>query len=378
MAYRKLGTFVNPIVEKNTNGNYSEVLGVSINKEFMPSVANIIGTDLTKYNVVRKNRFAFNPMHVGRDKKLPIAIYHEDEPALVSPAYNMFEITDENVDKNYLMLVFKTKIFDHLCWFYTDASVRGGLSWNDFANIEINIPSKDIQKNIVEKYKKIENRINNIQELKNNLIDIALNSYNNMIMKYSNENAEIISIGEYADLKSGFAFKSDWWINEGVPTIKIGNIMNNTINMKSCDYVSEEHAKKAKDFSVKKGDLLIAMTGATTGKIGIISSINSNCVVNQRVGKFFLGENPLEKLPFLFCVLNSNEVSYQIHPNGEKGSAQDNLSPDDIKNIKIKIPPRSVIKEFNSSFTKFFNLITIIEDETIILNEILENIVNTI
>lgn len=378
MAYRKLGTFVNPIVEKNTNGNYSEVLGVSINKEFMPSVANIIGTDLTKYNVVRKNRFAFNPMHVGRDKKLPIAIYHEDEPALVSPAYNMFEITDENVDKNYLMLVFKTKIFDHLCWFYTDASVRGGLSWNDFANIEINIPSKDIQKNIVEKYKKIENRMNNIQELKNNLIDIALNSYNNMIMKYSNENAEIISIGEYADLKSGFAFKSDWWINEGVPTIKIGNIMNNTINMKSCDYVSEEHAKKAKDFSVKKGDLLIAMTGATTGKIGIISSINSNCVVNQRVGKFFLGENPLEKLPFLFCVLNSNEVSYQIHPNGEKGSAQDNLSPDDIKNIKIKIPPRSVIKEFNSSFTKFFNLITIIEDETIILNEILENIVNTI
>ncbi len=378
MAYRKLGTFVNPIVEKNTNGNYSEVLGVSIDKEFMPSVANIIGTDLTKYNVVRKNRFAFNPMHVGRDKKLPIAIYHEDEPALVSPAYNMFEITDENVDKNYLMLVFKTKIFDHLCWFYTDASVRGGLSWNDFANIEINIPSKDIQKNIVEKYKKIENRINNIQELKNNLIDIALNSYNNMIMKYSNENAEILSIGEYADLKSGFAFKSDWWINEGVPTIKIGNIMNNTINMKSCDYVSEEHAKKAKDFSVKKGDLLIAMTGATTGKIGIISSINSNCVVNQRVGKFFLGENPLEKLPFLFCVLNSNEVSYQIHPNGEKGSAQDNLSPDDIKNIKIKIPPRSVIKEFNSSFTKFFNLITIIEDETIILNEILENIVNTI
>ena len=148
--------------------------------------------------------------------------------------------------------------------------------------------------------------------------------------------------------------------------------------MKSCDYVSEEHAKKAKDFSVKKGDLLIAMTGATTGKIGIISSINSNCVVNQRVGKFFLGENPLEKLPFLFCVLNSKEVSYQIHPNGEKGSAQDNLSPDDIKNIKIKIPPRNVIKEFNNNFTKFFNLITIIEDETIILNEILENIINTI
>lgn len=378
MAYRKIGTFVKPITEKNSKGSYSEVLGVSIDKEFMPSVANIIGTDLTKYNIVRKNRFAFNPMHVGRDKKLPIAVYHDDEPALVSPAYNMFEIKDEEVDKNYLMLVFKTKIFDHLCWFYTDASVRGGLSWNDFANIELDIPSKDIQKSIVEKYKKIENRINVIQDLKDNLINFALNSYNNLVKSYLKKEIKFSTIGDYANVKSGFAFKSDWWIEDGIPTIKIGNITNNTINMKNCDYVSEEHAKKAKEFSVKKGDLLIAMTGATTGKIGIISSLNSNCVVNQRVGKFFLGDNPIERLPFIFCILNSNEVSYQIHPNGEKGSAQDNLSPDDIKNIKIKLPSEEVIDEFNNKFSKIFNLITIIEDETIMLNKVLENIVNTI
>lgn len=377
MAFRKIGTFVKPIIEKNTNGYYSEVLGVSIDKEFMPSVANIIGTDLTKYNIIRKNRFAFNPMHVGRDKKLPIALYHKDEPAIVSPAYNMFEIENKDIDKNYLMLVFKTKIFDHLCWFYTDASVRGGLSWNDFSNIEINIPSKEIQKDIVYKYKKIENRISVIQQLKEELFEFTQSAYNDLLNNYLH-NIKISTIGELVDVKSGYAFKSDWWIDKGTPTVKIGNIINNTINMKNCDHISAEHADKAKEFLVKKGDLLIAMTGATTGKIGIVSSLNSNCVVNQRVGKFFLGENPIERLPFVFCMLKSNEVNYQLHPNGEKGSAQDNLSPNDIKNIKIKLPPENVIKNFNKEFSKVFNLITLIEDETILLKKILENIVNTI
>ena len=94
LNYRKIGDLIKKVSEKNKDGLYDEVLGVAIEKEFMPSVANTIGTDLKKYNVVRKNRFAFNPMHVGRDEKLPIAVYHKDEPALVSPAYMMFEVED--------------------------------------------------------------------------------------------------------------------------------------------------------------------------------------------------------------------------------------------------------------------------------------------
>ena len=162
MAFRQIGTFVKQISEKNRNGDFIDVLGVSIEKEFMPSVANTIGTDLRKYNVLRKNRFAFNPMHVGRDKKLPIAVYHEDEPALVSPAYTMFEVVDENVEIKYLMLLFKTTIFDHLCWFYTDGSVRGGLTWNDFCNIELDIPTIDEQREILKKYNIIKMNIENL------------------------------------------------------------------------------------------------------------------------------------------------------------------------------------------------------------------------
>ena len=138
---KKIKDLVKQINEKNKSGEFSDVLGVSIDKEFMPSVANLVGTDLTKYNVIRFNRFAFNPMHVGRDERLPVSLYKKNEPALISPAYTIFEVVSADLIPDYLMLIMKTPIFDRLCWFYTDASVRGGLTWEDFSNIEITIPS---------------------------------------------------------------------------------------------------------------------------------------------------------------------------------------------------------------------------------------------
>ena len=208
MAFRQIGTFVKQISEKNRNGDFIDVLGVSIEKEFMPSVANTIGTDLRKYNVLRKNRFAFNPMHVGRDKKLPIAVYHEDEPALVSPAYTMFEVVDENVEIKYLMLLFKTTIFDHLCWFYTDGSVRGGLTWNDFCNIELDIPTIDEQREILKKYNIIKMNIENLINEKGLTNDEAIDfiqkyAYTGGLAKAMLENNERFenAVNEYFNLE---------------------------------------------------------------------------------------------------------------------------------------------------------------------------------
>ena len=114
---------------------------------------------------------------------------------------------------------------------------------------------------------------------------------------------------------------------------------------------------KAKDFQAILGDIMIAMTGATTGKIGIVPVCDDNMVVNQRVGKFFLGKNPIEKAPFLFSTLIYDRVAYYLQPNGTAGSAQDNLSPDDIKRISIILPKDELIKNYNN---KFKNLIKVI------------------
>lgn len=109
LTKRTIGSFIEQISIKNKDGKYSEVLGVAIEKEFMPSVANLIGTDLKKYFIVSENEFAFNPMHVGRDKRLPIALYKSSIPTLVSPAYFCFKVTDSKIDNEYLMLLFKYK-----------------------------------------------------------------------------------------------------------------------------------------------------------------------------------------------------------------------------------------------------------------------------
>lgn len=136
------------------------VLGISIDKEFMPSVANVIGTDLSRYKLISKGLFACNPMHVGRDERLPIALYEDEAPAIVSPAYFVFEIIDPKIiNEEYLMMWFRRPEFDRECWFMTDGSVRGGISWEDICRIELPVPQYDRQCEIVEAYRTITNRI---------------------------------------------------------------------------------------------------------------------------------------------------------------------------------------------------------------------------
>lgn len=158
--YDVLGKHIRLVDFRNKDEVTNTVLGISINKEFMPSVANVIGTDLSRYKLIQKGMFACNPMHVGRDERLPIALYKDDIPAIVSPAYFMFEIIDPTIlDMDYLMMWFRRIEFDRECWFMTDGSVRGGITWDDLCRIRIPVPSIEKQRSIVKAYQTITNRI---------------------------------------------------------------------------------------------------------------------------------------------------------------------------------------------------------------------------
>ena len=155
-------------------------------------------------------------------------------------------------------------------------------------------------------------------------------------------------IGDYCNIRSGFAFKSSWWSDNGIKVIKIKNITEDgRIDISDCSFVSKEHAMLAKEFQTKVGDLLIAMTGATIGKFCIIPTDTPMCV-NQRVGKFFLGDKPLEKLPFIYYNLKRPNIFEEIVRKGQ-GSAQPNISGKDIESIKLVFPPDSIISRFNQS-----------------------------
>ena len=355
--YKRLGDYIRQVDVRNKDDERYDLLGVSVEKCFISSIANTVGTDWHNYKIIKKGQFCYIPDTSRRGDKIGIAHLTDRGIGLVSAVYTVFEVWNKELVPEYLMLWFKRPEFDRYARYHSHGSVREIFDWEEMCNVELPVPPIEEQEKIVDAYQKIETRIALKKKINKILIDLCQTDYYNLIEELTSENLATGTIGLYCDVKSGFAFKSDWWTTDGYKVIKIANIVENSIDLEHCDYVSEENALKSKLFFVQGGDLLIAMTGATTGKIGIVPYCNDNLTVNQRVGKFFLGDDPLNKLPFLVCTLLSKSVQAQLHPDGTAGSAQDNLSADDIKNIKICLPTLNVISSFNVLHKSFFKTV---------------------
>lgn len=194
-SFKRIGDYVRQVNVRNIGLSVENLQGVSINKYFMPSVANINGTDLSNYKVVCKSQFAFNPMHVGRDEVLPIAMLESDDPVIVSPAYAVFEIIDkQSLLPEYLMMWCRRPEFDRNAWFTTDSSVRGGFSWDDFCEMRLPIPSIEKQREIVKEYHTIVDRIRLNEQLNRKLEETAQAIYKQWFVDF-----EFPLSAEYAD-----------------------------------------------------------------------------------------------------------------------------------------------------------------------------------
>ena len=188
------------------------------------------------------------------------------------------------------------------------------------------------------------------------------------------EGWSIGDIGTYSKVRSGFAFKSSWWTQSGSKVIKIKNITSDyRLDMTECSFVSKDNTAKASEFRVEVGDLLIAMTGATIGKFCLITSSDNNTYVNQRVGKFFLGNEPLKRLPFLYCCLKQDSVINEIINKGQ-GSAQPNISGTDIESIKIVLPNDETIPIFNEHLYPMYKMIIKNQEEIELLSTMRDSI----
>ena len=148
----KLGELVEIVDERNDLG-IRDFYGINKSKEFMPTVANTTNLDESKYKIVRKNRFVFSGMQTGRDKSIRLVMYTKNNPIIVSPAYITFEIKEKaQVIPLYFFMIFLSEEKDRLGWFLSDASIRANLDWEVFCDIEINLPSIEIQKKYVAIY----------------------------------------------------------------------------------------------------------------------------------------------------------------------------------------------------------------------------------
>ena len=168
-GYKQLGNYIRQVDERNRDLSVDKLLGVSITKQFIPSIANIVGTDLSNYKIVRTGQFAYGPVTSRNGEKISIALLQEDD-CIISSSYMVFEIIDKNVlNPEYLMLWFSRPEFDRYARYRSHGSVREIFDWDEMCQIELPVPSIEKQNKIVEAYRTVIDRIALKQKINDNL-----------------------------------------------------------------------------------------------------------------------------------------------------------------------------------------------------------------
>lgn len=160
MSYKILGDYIRKVDKKNKDLKVLNLQGLSMTKEFRKSTSNIVGTDLSKYKIVKQGQFCCDFMSLIRVHKLPVVLNNLGEDVIISPAYIVFEITDNNILlPEYLMMWFRRSEFDRYADFRCDSSIRGGFQWEELCEVELPVPSIEEQRKVVEQYQSVTNKI---------------------------------------------------------------------------------------------------------------------------------------------------------------------------------------------------------------------------
>ena len=330
---KRLGDYIREVDVRNRDLEVTKLMGINIGKYFMPSVANVIGTDLSNYKIVGKGQFACNLMHVGRDEKIPIALLYTNERIIVSPAYWVFEVSNTTqLLPDYLMLWFRRNEFDRNAWFYTDSDVRGGMSKEALMDMTLPIPPIEQQQKIVAEYEAITRRIRLNEQIIVKLEETAQALYRKMFVDgIDKENLpegwRMGVIGELFELQRGFDLPSQDRIAGQFPI-----------------YASTGITGYNNQFKVTPPCVLTGRSGS----IGEVFYVDERCwPLNTTLWvKDFKNTPPL----FVYYKLKELELGKTI----AGFAAVPTLNRNDVHMIKTFIPPMAILFEFERVIQTFF------------------------
>ena len=349
MGYKRLGDYIREVNVRNKDLKVTNPMGINIEKYFIPSVANVIGTDLSAYKMVGDMQFACNLMHVGRDEKIPMAMHKGEQPLIVSPAYFVFENSKPNeLLSDYLMMWFRRPEFDRSAWFYTDADVRGGMTKDALLDMTLLVPSIDRQREIVEEYETLSRRIRLNEQIIEKLEATAQALYRKMFVDgIDKENLpegwRMGKLGDFGDVITGKTPSSDNPEDFGaeIPFVTPGDFHNYKKFAIGADRMLSEcgkHRLKGKVLPV--GSVIVTCIGSDMGKVAIASE---DCITNQQMNSIVLTYR--EDSDFLFYFLTSMPEELKAMALGS--STMPLLNKSDFEKIAIPIPPRDMLIEFS-------------------------------
>ena len=376
--YKRLGEYIRLVDERNSLDKKENLLGVSVSKVFIESIANTVGTDFKTYKIVRKNQFTYIPDTSRRGDKIGVALLEDRDEGLVSQAYTVFEVIDEEqLLPQYLMMWFRRPEFDRYARYISHGSVREIFSWEDMCDVQLPVPSISKQKEIVDEYNVINNRIALNNEFIDKLNEATQTIYSKWFVEYefpdvvgqpykSNNNPMVFNANVEKNIPSCFEVKClsevcNIVYGKNLPTDKL-------MNKGYFVYGGNGIIGKYKEYLYDREQVIIACRGAASGKISVTypkSFVTNNSIVFENSVDF-----EYRYLKY-FCLNNSFQ-------NYITGSAQPQITIENIKDIQVVWPSKSVMDNFNKIMAIFDNKIYLMEIENMNLNTLKELVHNKI
>lgn len=336
--YKALSELIEKVDERNADGAITELIGVSIDKCFIKSVANINGTDLSKYKIIRKNEFAVSLMQVSRDSKIPIARLEDYDVAIMSPAYPIFRVKDTSVVlPEYLEMWFKRPEFDREAAFIAVDGVRGSMPWEEFAKMKLPVPPMDKQKNIVKAYKTITDRIALKQKINDNLEATAQAYFDNLFFSCDDTDctlADIALVNPSRPLSKG---------------VEARCFDMSTLPTSGC--IPNGDTTKPYNGGVRfiNGDTLIARITPCleNGKAAYINILNEGEVAFGSTEYIvFASKDDIPSCFYYFLIRNSKFVTFALQfMNGSSGRQR--VSGEELASFPLMIPSKEKLAAFN-------------------------------
>ena len=343
--YKQLGQFIRQVDVRNSEGKEENLLGVSVQKKFIPSIANTVGTDFKKYKVVKKGQFTYIPDTSRRGDKIGIALLEDYEEGLVSNVYTVFEIIDEKqLIPEYLMLWFSRPEFDRYARFKSHGSVREVMDWDEMCKVELPVPPYEKQKEIVDGYKAITERIALKQKINDNL---ANTEQAILVETVINNHTVPTALGDLVDFIDGDRGKNYPTFDEFTSTgyclfLNASNVTSTGFNFDNCMFVSEEKDKLMNKGHLSPYDIVLTSRG-TLGNVALYDKHIKYENVRINSGMLIIRPKTKRLSPyFIYALLKSSYMKAAIE-RFKSGSAQSQLPIKDLQKITFEIPESDTV-----------------------------------
>ena len=357
--YKSIDELVERIDERNSDGKISTLIGVSIDKCFINSVANINGTDLTKYKIIRRDDFAVSLMQVSRDSKIPIARLKDYDQAIMSPAYPIFRVRDTSVIlPEYLEMWFMRPEFDREAAFIAVGGVRGSMPWEEFAKMRLPVPSLEKQHQVVRAYQIVADRIAIKRRINDNLeatiqaaFDKAFHdagvSLPETIIKQNKvpQGWTDATVGDFASVQTGpfgSQLHNEDYVESGTPIITVEHMDGKYIAHRNLPLVSQNDVDRLRKYDLHTGDIVFSRVG----------SVDRAVMVSQHEDGWLFSGRCLRVRPYdpntgsYFLWWFNQPVIRQLVTASAVGATMPSINTSILNSIRIVFPQKDIVTQF--------------------------------